>query len=299
MGKSGGGDPGGYGAASSNLLNQLAQMGGEQWGIMKPAAQNIAQMGVWQSGMARQAMPWLMQTYMNKYSGGPNVRYGALPGLGTESGAAVAPGGDAAAGFWQPAPGGGGTPAPGGGTPASTPTPTPTATPAAVEPYSVPDFNLPGEGPNVGTFDTSLYDLERGLWERSRTDIERQGNQAFGNPQQQLGQRFGLSGASPSLAAGAASNLQGAINESLINSRLGIAEGLQGQQQQYLQGLSGLTSGLMGLDSGPLTYGIMNANNALGNAAQGFGGLAQWRAQQQNSFWNSLAQLGQAAGMFV
>jgi hypothetical protein len=299
MGKSGGGDPGGYGAAASNLYNMLASMGGEQWGITKPGLQNAVNMGQWQSGMARQTMPWLLQTYANRYTGGPNVR-SVTGGLRNESPGAV-PVGDVAAS--QPAGWGAAPQIPGGGAPVApgASAAAPVTTPAApVDPgYPVPDFNLPGTGQNVGQFDTSLYDLERGLWERTRTDIERQGAQGYSNLQQQLGQRFGISGASPSLAAGAGAQLQGAMNEDLINARLGITQGLQQQQSQNLQGLTGLISGLMGLDSSVVNYGTMNANNALGSAGQGLTGLAQWKAQQQASGLQGLAGLAAALGQWL
>jgi hypothetical protein len=138
--------------------------------------------------------------------------------------------------------------------------------------------------------------MERGLWERVRTDLEQQQSLAMSGLQRQLGQRFGISGAAAPLAAGAAAELAGMMNSQAIDARTNIAQYMDARRQQDLAGLAGIIMPMMGLDSGGITYGTMNAANAMGQAAQGLTGLAQWRQQQQQNALSGWMGLGTLIG---
>jgi phospholipase/lecithinase/hemolysin len=148
----------------------------------------------------------------------------------------------------------------------------------------------------VGTFDTTLYDLERQIMEQSRTNIERFGRQNMDMLQQNLGSRFGISGASGSLAAGASAELAGKMNEQYIGAQQQVTSQMLGLQQAREAALAGIIMPMMGLDPSAVSWASANANQALQGSAQVGAQLAAQAAQRKQALWGSLLGLGQAFG---
>lgn len=130
---------------------------------------------------------------------------------------------------------------------------------------------------------------------RQRADLERFEQQATGQLQQNLAQRFGTSAGSPSAMAASLEELASNILGQRTQARVAETQRQRAEEGARLAQLAALVPGMQ-LQSQGVLAGMAQAPQLMQGAAQIGAQQYATAAQQQQNFMNQLAQLGAAIG---